>query len=119
MRLTVDFVKLRQGVDLLRSKTYLTGMNAQTKVSAKGQVVIPKDVRERLDWPQGSQLEVIETAGGVLLRKPQGRTKLSFEEATARLRKVVNYTGPPLTIEQLSWSAEADRAYRRSKLSNK
>jgi AbrB family looped-hinge helix DNA binding protein len=94
-------------------------MNAQTKVSAKGQVVIPKDVRERLGWPQGSELEVIETSGGVLLRKPPERKKLSFEEATAQLRKIVNYKGPPLTIEQLSWSAEADREYQRSKLSKK
>lgn len=94
-------------------------MNAQTKLSAKGQVVIPKDVRDRLGWPQGSSLEVIETAGGVLLRQPQTRKKLTFEEATAKIRQAVNYTGPPLTIEQLSWSAEADREYRRSKQSKK
>jgi AbrB family looped-hinge helix DNA binding protein len=94
-------------------------MTAQTKLSAKGQVVIPKDVRDRLGWPQGSELEVIETAGGVLLRKPQSRKALTFEEATARIRKVVNYQGPPLTIEQLSWSAEADRAYQKSKASSK
>lgn len=90
-------------------------MNAQTRVSAKGQIVIPKDVRDRLGWPQGSALDVIETAGGILLRKPEERKKLSFEEATARLRKTVKYKGPPLTIEQLSWSAEADREYQRSK----
>ena len=90
-------------------------MTLQTKLSAKGQVVIPKDVRDRMGWPQGSALDVIETAGGVLLRKPRGRTKLTFEEATARLRKVVNYKGPPLTIEQLSWSSEADREFRRKK----
>ena len=94
-------------------------MTAQTKLSAKGQIVIPKDVRDRLGWPQGSELEVIETAGGVLLRKPPKRKKLTFEEATAQLRKVINYKGPPLTIEQLSWSAEADREYRESKLSHK
>ena len=82
-------------------------------MSGKGQVVIPKDVRDRLGWPQGSALEVIEMSGGVLLRKPDGRKKLTFEEATARIRKAINYTGPPLSIEQLSWSAEADRDYRR------
>jgi AbrB family looped-hinge helix DNA binding protein len=90
-------------------------MTAQTRLSAKGQVVIPKDVRDRLGWPQGSALEVIETAGGVLLRKPQEGKKLSVDEATARLRKIVHYQGPPLTIEQLSWSAEGDRAHQQSK----
>jgi AbrB family looped-hinge helix DNA binding protein len=93
-------------------------MNAQTKLSAKGQVVIPKDVRDRLGWPQGSALDVIETAGGVLLRQPQTRKKLTVEEASALLRKQVNYKGPPLTIDQLSWSADADREYRLSKRSN-
>ena len=91
-------------------------MNAQTKLSAKGQVVIPKDVRERLGWPQGSELEVVETAEGVLLRKPRTRDKLTVAEAMAQLRRVINYKGPPLSVEQLSWSAEADQAYRRSKL---
>ena len=90
-------------------------MNAHTKLSAKGQVVIPKDVRDRLGWPQGSELEVIETAGGVLLRKPQVRKSLTVAEASAKLRKLVKYEGPPLPIEKLSWSAEADREYRRSK----
>ena len=94
-------------------------MTAQTKLSAKGQVVIPKDVRDRLGWPQGSELEVVETAGGVLLRKPHKHKKLTFEEATAQIRQIVNYTGPPLTIAQLSWSAEADREFRQSKQSTK
>ena len=94
-------------------------MTAHTKLSAKGQVVIPKDVRDRLGWPQGSELEVVETAGGVLLRKPHKRRKLTFNEATAQIRQIVNYTGPQLTIEQLSWSAEADREFRQSRLSTK
>ena len=102
-------------IDRAKGKTYLTDMTHQTKLSAKGQVVIPKDVRDRLGWPQGSSLDVIETAGGVLLRKPQERAKLSFEEATARIRRIVSYKGPSLSIDQLSWSAEADRAYRRRK----
>ena len=91
-------------------------MTAQTKLSAKGQIVIPKDVRDRLGWPQGSELEVIETAEGVLLRKPRTRHKLSVTEATAQLRKVIHYKGPPLPVEKLSWSAEADRAYRQPNL---
>lgn len=96
-------------------KTYLTGMTAQTKLSAKGQVVIPKDVRDRLGWLQGNELEVIETGDGVVLRKPAKRKKMTVEEATEQLRKRVHYKGPPLSIEQLSWSAEADREFRRPK----
>lgn len=102
-------------IDFVAGKTYLTGMTAQTKLSAKGQVVIPKDVRDRLGWPQGSQLELIETGDGILLRKRPERKKMTVEEATAKLRTLVDYNGPPIPIEQLSWSAEVDREYEKSR----
>lgn len=47
-------------------------MNARTKVSPKGDVAIPKDVRDRLAWAPGTPLEVVETPDGVSLRKPEG-----------------------------------------------
>lgn len=87
-------------------------MTAQTKLSAKGQVVIPKDVRDRLGWLQGSALEVVETAGGVLLRRTSERSKMTVAQAREHIGRVVNYTGPPLALDQLSWSAEADREFR-------
>lgn len=90
-------------------------MTAQTKLSAKGQVVIPKDVRDRLGWLQGSELELIETGDSVLLRRKSPRKKLTVEEALARLDKVVKYQGPPLSVEQLNWSAEVDREYEQSR----
>ena len=90
-------------------------MTAQTRLSAKGQVVIPKDVRDRLGWAKGSDLEVVETAGGVLLRRPPERKRLSVAEATEQLRANFQYKGPPLPIERLSWSAELDAEFERSR----
>ena len=79
---------------------YLTGMTKHTRVSAKGQVVIPKDVRDRLQWDAGTELEVIDGPAGVMLRKKQpDRKKLTVDEAFAELRKVVNYKGPKITDE--------------------
>jgi AbrB family looped-hinge helix DNA binding protein len=70
-------------------------MTAMTKVSAKGQVVIPKDVRDRLRWPQGTELEVVDGPAGVMLRKKEPPyKKLPFDEALAKLRATVNYKGP-------------------------
>ena len=83
-------------------------MNAQTRLSAKGQVVIPKEVRDRLGWPQGSELEVVETGDGVLLRRKKARMGLSVEEATARLRQIYQHKGPPIPVEQLNWSPDVD-----------
>ena len=83
-------------------------MTAQTRLSAKGQVVIPKDVRDRLGWAQGSELEVVEAGDGILLRRRQDRKGSSVKDATARLRQIYQHRGPPTPIEQLSWSPDID-----------
>jgi AbrB family looped-hinge helix DNA binding protein len=77
-------------------------MNAQTKLSAKGQVVIPKDVRDRLQWQQGQALEVVETSEGVLLKQPSLRPQISHEDALAKIRSIVKYTGPTITIQEMN-----------------
>ena len=40
-----------------------------TVVSTKGQVILPKALRERRAWNTGTRLLVEETADGVLLRR--------------------------------------------------
>jgi len=83
-------------------------MTAQTKLSAKGQVVIPKDVRDRLGLTEGTVFDVIETGEGVILRRPRRRVKVSPEDATRKLRELYQHNGPPVPIEHLSWSADVD-----------
>ncbi len=41
----------------------------KTRVSSKGQVVIPQQVRERLDFTEGSELEIEVGDACVVLRK--------------------------------------------------
>jgi AbrB family looped-hinge helix DNA binding protein len=77
-------------------------MNAQIKISAKGQIVIPQDTRRRLKWEQGQQLEVVETAGGVFLKKPSQIKKRSPEEVLAKIRSLVQYDGRAVTIEEMN-----------------
>lgn len=95
-------------------------MNAQTRLSAKGQVVIPKDVRDANHWPPGTIFDVVQRPDGVLLRaaEPQAHPKIPFAEALARMRAAVNYTGPAYddadykeAIDQMfrEGAAEADR----------
>ena len=47
-----------------------------TKLSAKGQVVLPKSVRDAHGWNQGIEFVVESTADGILLR-PKARKKSS------------------------------------------
>ena len=70
-------------------------------MSAKGQVVIPKDVRERLRMAAGDKLDVIERPDGVLLRRPYVKSGESFDAITARIRSRVAYSGPPVSIADM------------------
>jgi len=83
-------------------------MNDVTKLSAKGQVVIPKDVRDRLGWTKGRELEVVETPDGLLLRSIGARPGISVQQATRELRQIYQHQGAPIAIERLSWSPGID-----------
>jgi AbrB family looped-hinge helix DNA binding protein len=87
-------------------------MNAHTKLSAKGQVVIPKAVRDRLCWEEGAALEVVERGDGVLLRAaPSGRKRITMEEFSQR---VPPYKGRTVSLEDMDRAVleEAARRYR-------
>ncbi len=85
-------------------------MNAFTKVSEKGQVVVPKATRDRLGWKPGTDLEVIEAGDAVTLRRKGRRETLTVSEALARFREIYQHEGPPIPIEQLSWRPDRDDA---------
>ncbi|WP_163271684.1 AbrB/MazE/SpoVT family DNA-binding domain-containing protein [Chelativorans alearense] len=47
-------------------------MNVRVKLSSKGQVVIPKSVRDAHGWKEGTELEVVDAGqGGVTLHPVQ------------------------------------------------
>lgn len=46
----------------------------KVRVSTKGQVVIPKRIREALDINRGDELLLIPTKEGILMRHPPKRT---------------------------------------------
>jgi AbrB family looped-hinge helix DNA binding protein len=85
-------------------------MSAETKISAKGQVVIPKALRDRLHWSEGDQLEAIETAGGVLLRrKGRARRSISVHEFMAEMPR---HEGAPATLEEMDEAIDRAMAER-------
>jgi AbrB family looped-hinge helix DNA binding protein len=89
-------------------------MSNHTRVSAKGQVVIPKDVRDRLKWEPGTELEVMEGVGGVILRPRVNAIKHSVDEMLARMaeRSAPYRPAKPLPIEEISGvSTEVLREY--------
>jgi AbrB family looped-hinge helix DNA binding protein len=83
-------------------------MNARTTMSGKGQVVIPKDVRDALGFVAGQKLDVIPSGDGVFLRPAARKTGRSAEEIFARLREIAPpWEGPPATIEDMDRAVDA------------
>ena len=70
---------------------------AKTRLSSKGQVIIPKAVRERQGWTPGVELEVEDQGDAVVLRRPNPFPRTTFED----VRGCLKYDGPPLTIEEM------------------
>ncbi|HEX8467386.1 MAG TPA: AbrB/MazE/SpoVT family DNA-binding domain-containing protein [Allosphingosinicella sp.] len=76
-------------------------MTATTKLSAKGQVVIPADVRRELGLKPGQTLQVRKAAGGVMLTPILEKSGRSTEEIIAEIRKIYTHKGPPATLEDM------------------
>ena len=67
---TADGVRSAQDVFTFRVKTlYHSGMTST--ISAKGQITVPKAVRDKLGLRPGARVEFELTAAGALLRKGQ------------------------------------------------
>jgi AbrB family looped-hinge helix DNA binding protein len=57
-----------------------------TRVSTKGQVILPKAVRARRQWLPGQTLVVEETAEGVLLRAEHPFPRTRHEDVAGMLK---------------------------------
>ena len=89
-------------------------MNAHGKISSKGQVVVPKDIRDRLGLAEGSDVEFVEKSGGVEIKPVKATDRrfppISAEEFLARRYK---HTGKPVSIKDMDRAilAEARRMW--------
>ncbi|HZF43355.1 MAG TPA: AbrB/MazE/SpoVT family DNA-binding domain-containing protein [Sphingomonadaceae bacterium] len=75
-------------------------MSNQTRLSAKGQVVIPKDVRDALRWTPGLELSIIRSGDRLILEPRRApRERITYEEFR---RRVPRHEGPAATIEDMN-----------------
>ena len=84
-----------------------------TTVSTKGQVILPKVIREQRHWPAGTELVVEDTPEGVLLK-----AKPAF--APTRPKDVFGslpYKGPAKSIADMEAgiASEAKRRHARNR----
>lgn len=80
-----------------------------TRLSAKGQVVIPKPIRDAQGWEPGLELVVEVTEDGVLLR-PRARSRAL---AAAELLGCANYRGPRRSLAEMEAAIASEAKARR------
>lgn len=87
-------------IDSRTGKTHLTGMGIAVTMSSKGQIVIPKDVRDALGLKAGERLNLERVGNRLILEAPEPpRERISYEEFRRRMPK---YEGPPVAIEDMT-----------------
>ncbi|OHC63328.1 MAG: AbrB family transcriptional regulator [Rhodocyclales bacterium GWA2_65_20] len=78
-----------------------------TSLSSKGQVILPKSVREAHRWTPGTRFVVEDAADGVLLRPIAPFPASSLEEVIG----CTGYAGPAKSLEEMEAAiAEGARA---------
>lgn len=84
-----------------------------TTVSTKGQVILPKAIREQRHWEPGTRLLVEDTQEGVLLTSEPVFTSTKPKDVYASLP----HAGPPKTLKQMEAgiAAEARRRHARNR----
>ena len=89
----------RFDVDHNVGKTYLTAMNARTRISSKGQVVIPKEIRDALHLRAGEVLDVSREGRRIVLEPSSPYVeRISYEEFK---RRIPAYKGSPVSVEDM------------------
>lgn len=77
-------------------------MTFETSLSAKGQVVIPKDVREALGLREGARFEVHMLGRDIVFRAKGRKSGRGTEEILADLRARHPYAGPAVSIADMN-----------------
>jgi AbrB family looped-hinge helix DNA binding protein len=84
----------------------------KTTLSTKGQIVVPKAMRDQKRWQAGTRLVLKDTPEGILITPEQAEKIYTVEDIIGILRN----DGPRVTIEQMNEAGPkgAVERYQRS-----
>ena len=68
-----------------------------TKLSTKGQVIIPRSIRAAHNWSPGLELEVIDSNDSIILRPKKPFNETNIDDVAGCL----NYTGKAKSIDDM------------------
>ncbi len=75
-----------------------------TRLSTKGQIVLPQAIRDSHAWAPGTEFEVEETSEGILLRPTAKFPETKIEMVAGFLRS----KGKPRTIKEMNAAVERE-----------
>ncbi len=86
----------------------------KTKLSTKGQVVVPKELRRRQQWEPGDELVIEETSEGLLIRRASVFPPTRIEDVYGMLHRPGM---KPLSIKEMDEAivAEVKRRHARGR----
>ena len=80
-------------------------------VTSKGQVTIPKRVRDALGITPGSKVEFDVAGGGARLKVVKRHASSRLEEGAA----ILNYKGPRIPVDQMHGGVAMKKAAKRAR----
>jgi AbrB family looped-hinge helix DNA binding protein len=93
----------------------------RTRLSTKGQIILPKGIRTSRAWKPGTEFTVEETRDGVLLKPVRDEKPATLDEVAGYLGRVLAEQGRkperPITIEEMdeAIAAEVRRRHARGR----
>ena len=82
-----------------------------TRLSSKGQIVLPKTMRDEHHWTAGTDFTVEDTGDGVLLRPIKSGDATRLDDLIGSLRA----EGPVRSIEEMDAAIDAELRDRRGR----
>ncbi|MFT4178447.1 MAG: AbrB/MazE/SpoVT family DNA-binding domain-containing protein [Thermomonas sp.] len=70
-----------------------------TKLSTKGQVVLPKAMRDAMHWEPGQELQVLNAGGYLIVKKVQATKQADWSDIVGSLSRYRK--GKPMTDEEM------------------
>ncbi len=84
-----------------------------TRLSSKGQVILPKSIRAIHGWEPGAEFAVEDTPDGILLRPLSPFAATRLDEVAGSLEPL--YAGPALSVEDMDRGVARAFARKRAR----
>jgi len=81
-------------------------MNVRAKISSKGQLVLPKAIRDEFGLEPGCEVDIESVGKGIMLTPHPKRSRRVY--ALDEVAGMLKYDGPPVSVEDMNRAIEKE-----------